>query len=86
MIDWSKPIMHSNGEAVELVRQLPIDSVWMAGMYEIFRPNETQPMAAYWYIEADGKCGFPDLCIVNVPEGWVKVREGAAWLYRPAAA
>jgi hypothetical protein len=78
MVDWTKPLMHQNGDPVELIESLTEDT--QPGGYLgstggrgklltrcIYRPNSSG-MTGVWWVPEDGIVWPDSMSIVNRPE------------------
>ncbi len=69
-LDWSKPIQFEDGEPCEL-REILDPSTAQFGrlkIYLVFRPEAENIFTSLWWMEKDGKSGFPGKSIINKPE------------------
>jgi hypothetical protein len=66
MLDWSKPIMHRNGQPLELLETWPDGSPNFPEKTRVVRrPNEDCAEASIWWFGEDGKAGLTEFDVVN---------------------
>lgn len=73
MVDWSKPIMHRNGEPVKLCHTFTPEEPGQFGPEYprlIHRTQEKVAQASLWWVKEDGTTHWPggEFDIINVPQ------------------
>lgn len=68
MPDWSRPVMHENGQPVRVLEIYPDDHPHYPGLVAIERIGEPVAEAAIWWVPRDGRVKLPGLSIVNMPD------------------